>query len=144
MRTRCAVTVLCLMLGPMISCGEAFAHGAEEHGNMKQSDAPMQKLHAMMPMFSTASEGLEAALDKGDAPAAEAEAGRILAAIPDLKKSQPHRNARQRKKYLELAKKEQEAVTATAELAKKGDFAGARIAFQRVEQACAACHAKFR
>jgi len=40
---------------------------------------------------------LMSSLVKGEVAAAETEAGKILAAIPDLKKSKPHKNIKQRK-----------------------------------------------
>jgi soluble cytochrome b562 len=143
MRNRFAITALCLALGPLAMYGQALAHGTEEHGKMTM-DAQMKKLHAMMPMFSTASAQLEAALDKGDTPAAGSEAGKILASIPDLKKSKPHKNIKQHKKFVELATSLDKSVAATNALAQKGDFAGAMAAFKKVEEVCAACHAKFR
>ena len=143
MKNRFAIIALSLALGPFTMYGQALAHGTEKHGTMKM-DAQMKKLHAMMPMFSTASAQLETALDKGDAPAAEREAGKILAAIPDLKKSKPHKNVKQRKKFLELATSLDQSVTLTKDLAQKGDLGGAKVAFKKVEEACAACHAKFR
>jgi len=122
--------------------GEAFAHGTEGHG--KTAEAQMQKLHAIMPMFSVASAGLETALGKGDAAAVELESGRMLAAVPDLKKSKPHRNVSQRNNFLAFATNLEVALTSTVNLAKKGDFAGAKTSFTKVEKVCAACHAKFR
>jgi soluble cytochrome b562 len=142
-KNRIALSVLCLALGPLTMYGQALAHGTEEHGKMAM-DARMMKLHAMMPVFSVASAQLETALDKGDAPAAEAEAGKILASIPDLKKSKPHKNVKQRKKFLELATSLDKSVTLAMNLAQQGDFGGAKVAFKKVEEACAACHAKFR
>ncbi len=125
MRKRCAI--MCLMLGTLTFYGQAFAHGTEEHGKTTPVDAQMKKLHAIMPMFSVASAKLKTALEKGDAATVEAEAGKILAAIPDLKKSRPHKNIKQRKNFAVLA----------------ADF-DKRAAFKKVEEQCAACHAKFR
>ena len=144
MRTKCAVPVILLALGLLTIYGQAFAHGTEKHGKSKPADAQMKKLHDMMPMFSVASAKLEAALEKGDAAAVEAEAGKILSALPDLKKSKPHKNVKQRDKFLKLTKRQEETVIATVELAKKGDFAGARAAYKKVEEVCTECHAKFR
>lgn len=144
MRTRCAITVMCLMFGPLTMYGQAFAHGTEEHGKMKPADAQMNKLHAMMPMFSVASANLETALEKGNISAVEAEAGKILAGLPDLKKSKPHKNVKQRKKFVDFAINLDKAVTSTVDLAKKGDLASAKVAFKNVEKICVACHAKFR
>jgi cytochrome c556 len=143
MKTRRALATTCLILATLTTSGQAFAHGSEEHGTMKM-DAPMQKLHAMMPVFSLASAQLETALEKGDALAAGTEAGKILAAVPDLKLAKPHKHAKQRKKFLALATNLEQSVTATNDLAQRGDFAGAKVAFKRVEETCAACHAKFR
>lgn len=137
-------TITCLVLGMLALSGMAFAHGTEKHGKTTPADAQMKKLHAMMPMFSVASAKLEAAIEKGDAATVEVEAGKILKALPDLKKSKPHKNVNQRKKYVELATTLGMAINSTAHLAQKGDFAEAKTAFKKVEETCAACHAKFR
>ncbi len=136
--------ILCLVLGSMVINSVAFAHGTEKHGKTATTGDQMKKLHEMMPMFSVASAKLEAALGKGDAAEVEVEAGKIIAAVPDLKKSKPHKNIKQRKNFVELATKMDKAVISTVELAKKGDVAGAKAAFKRVEEACAECHVKFR
>ena len=143
MRKQYAITVMCLVLVSLTMRGVAFAHGTKEHGKMP-ADAQMQKLHAMMPMFSDALAKLETALGKGDTATVEAEADRILGALPDLKKSKQHKNVKQRKKFVELAKKQQRAVTSIVNLAKKGDLAGAKASLKKVEEICAACHARFR
>jgi cytochrome c556 len=122
----------------------AFAHGTNVHGNMAPADAQMKKLHAMMPMFSIASAELESAIKKGDATGAKIQADRILAAAPDLKMSKPHKNIKQREKFVELATKLEKTVVSTVDLASKGDFTGATMAFRIVEETCATCHAKFR
>jgi soluble cytochrome b562 len=129
-----------LYLRPM----DALAHGTEHHGTMVPVDAQMKKLHAMMPMFSLSSAGMETALEKGDVAALEAEAAKIATAIPGLKKSKPHKNIKQREKFVTLAKNLGETIATTLDRAKKGDLAGAKIAFKKVEETCAACHAKFR
>lgn len=144
MRIRGTITITCFVLGSLAIFAVAFAHGTEKHGKTTAAGVQMQKLHAMMPLLSVASANLESALDKGDIAAVETEANKILAAVPDLKKSKPHKNVKQRKTFVEVAVNLDRAVVTTAELAKKGDFAGAKAAFKKVEEACAACHAKFR
>ena len=104
----------------------------------------MKKLHAMMPMFSLTLAGLESALEKGEVAVVEAEAEKIIAAIPDLKKSRPHKNISQRKIFVRIAAKLEKTITSIADLAKQGDFAAAKVAFKNAEKTCAACHAKFR
>jgi cytochrome c556 len=144
MRNRSVITALCLALGTLTMFSQALAHGTEMHDHSAPDDMQMHKLHTMMPMFSVASANLETALKKGESGAVETEAQKIIAAIPDLKKSKPHKNVKQQYKFVELATTLGKTVTATASLAKKGDFAGAKAAFKRVEETCAACHAKFR
>ncbi len=122
MKTKCAIPTILLVLGLLTIYGQAFAHGTEKHGKSKPADTQMKKLHDMMPMFSLASAKLEAAIEKGDAAVVEAEAGKILSALPDLKKSKPHKNVKQRSKFVELAKKQEQAVIVTVDLAKSGDF----------------------
>jgi cytochrome c556 len=121
---------------------ETFAHGTDPRGG--HIDEQMKKLHAIMPMFSIASAELESALDKSDAAAAKIQADRILAAVPDLKRSRPHKNAKQRKVFVELATKLEKTVANTVDLANKDDISGAKAAFKKVEATCAACHARFR
>lgn len=118
------------------------AHGKDPRGG--SVDAQMKKLHAMMPMFSVASADLETALEKGDASAALIQADKIIAATPDLIKSKPHKNIKQRKKLVELATNFDKTMTTTVDLIKKNDISGAKTAFKQVEELCAACHAKFR
>lgn len=119
-----------------------YAHGTDPHGN--HIDAQMKKLHAIMPIFSLASAELGSALEKGDATAAKIQADRILEAVPDLKKSKPHKNVKHRKKFVELATNFEKTVTSTIDLINKDDLSGAKAAFRKVEEACATCHAKFR
>lgn len=121
---------------------EALAHGKDPRGGTV--DAQMKKLHAMMPVFSIASAELEAALDKGDTIAAKVSAEKIMAPIPDLKRSKPHKNVKQRKIFVELASNFDTATTSTVDLIKNEDFTGAKTAFKKVEEVCAACHTKFR
>jgi soluble cytochrome b562 len=140
-----------LLIAVVLSAGilfikpiETSAHGTGKHDKTSAADVRMKKLHDMMPMFSAASAGLESSLEKGDATTAKTQADRILAAVPDLKKSKPHKNVKQLKKYVGLATKLEETVTSTVNLANKGDIVGAKTAFKKVEEACAACHARFR
>lgn len=144
MRNRSTIITLSLVIGSLTLYGIAFANGTEKHGRTAPADTQMKNLHAMMPMFSVASAKLEAALEKGDTATVEVEAGKILAALPDLKKSKPHKNVKQQKKYVELATNLEKTVTSTVDKVKNGDLTGAKAAFKKAEEICAACHAKFR
>lgn len=144
MRKRCAVISICFAFGALAPSGAAFAHGTGSHGTTTVDDVQMKKLHEMMPLFSQVTAKLEAGLDNGNIALVEAETGKLLTYVPDLKKSKPHKNLKQRKKYVELATDLEMAVNSTASLARKSDFAGAKAAFKKIEEACAACHARFR
>lgn len=137
-----ALIAVVLSSGLLFITPKASAHGKDPRGGTV--DAQMKKFHAMMPMFSIASAELETAIEKGNAAAALVQAYNIKAAIPDLKKSKPHKNTKQRKKFVELATNFDEAVATTVDLIKKDDFSGAKAAFKKIEEACATCHAKFR
>ncbi|GFO58384.1 hypothetical protein GMST_07090 [Geomonas silvestris] len=130
-------------MGVVALGGVAAAHGTGAHGGMEH-DPQMRKLHAMMPMFSMASAELETALEKGDAAAADKESGKILAAIPDLKVSRPHRNVKQKKGFVKLAKQLEDRATEVRGLSQKGDFAAARPAFRKLEATCGECHDRYR
>ena len=122
----------------------ADAHSTEMHGKMTEDHAQMMKLHTIMPMFSIAFAQMEAALTKGDLAAVDQEAGKIKAAIPDLKKSKPHKNGKERKQYISLATKLEKMVAASADQAKNGNFTRAKASLDKAEKICATCHAKFR
>lgn len=133
-----------MMMGLITSHGIAFGHGTEKHGNMMPMDSQMKKLHAIMPMFSLACDNMVSALEKGEIARIESEAGKITAAIPDLKKTKPHKNIKQQSTFVTHASNLEKAVNTTVELAKKGALVEAKAAYKKVEGACAACHAKFR
>jgi soluble cytochrome b562 len=144
MGKRNMVVGLSMILGLSVSHGIAFAHGTEKHGKMVPADDQMKKLHAIMPMFSLASANMETALEKGEIAIVVSEAEKITTAIPELKKSKPHKNLKQRSKYVDHASNLEIAVITTVDLAKKGNLVEAKAAYKKVEEACAACHAKFR
>lgn len=123
--------------------GGAFAHGVEKHGK-NHSDAQMDRFHKMMPMYAQAQAKINEALNKGDASAVEAGAQQILATIPDLKKSKPHKNLKKLGTFKIIADAFGMDVKTTADMAKKGDFVGAGAAFRKAEERCSECHAKFR
>lgn len=131
-----------MVLGQLAMTTGAFAHGTD-HGKVG-ADSQMKKLHAMMPVFSTATAHLKAALDQQDVAAVESEAGKILAAVPDLKKAKPHKHQSQRKEFVKLSVRMEEQVKTTVGLAKKGDFSGAKKSLAEAEKVCAECHANFR
>mgnify|MGYP006954411771 CR=1 FL=1 len=91
MKNRRLISSLSLVLVLLSLHSVAFAHGTEKHVKSASDDTQMKKLHAMMPMFSLSSAELEAAMEKNDLPVVEKEAEKIIAAIPDLKKSKPHK-----------------------------------------------------
>ncbi|KAF0217122.1 MAG: hypothetical protein FD174_3423 [Geobacteraceae bacterium] len=122
----------------------AFAHEGEKHEKKHKANAQMQKLHDMMPMFAAAQANVEKALEKGDSASVEAEAGKMLATAPDLKKAKPHKNLKLPKTFRNIAAGFESDLKETVELAKKGDFTKAKAAFQKAEAKCTECHAKFR
>ncbi len=136
------VMVGVFLIGLVLTSGLVFAH--EGHSKKGATDQQMQKLHAMMPMFSVASARLETALQNKDTATAEKEANKILQAIPDLKKSRPHRNFKRKMDFVALAGRLEQKTTMVLELSKKGEFVEASTAFKAVEETCAACHDKFR
>lgn len=129
-----------VVLAGTVAVSPALAH--EHHG--MAHDAQMEKLHAMMPVFATASARIQVAVKKKDAAAVDAEAGKIVAAIPDLKKSKPHKHASQRKKYVQLAEQLGRHASAVTAEAKKGDFSAAGKEYSRLSKTCDACHAIYR
>ena len=76
----------------------------------------------MMPMFSVASAEMESAIYRGDIATTKIHADKILSAIPDLKKSKPHKNSKHADGFKILADKLGDDVRAEISLMEKGDF----------------------
>jgi cytochrome c556 len=133
-----------LVMGLLAFSAAAFSPSTEEHGKKVPADAQMKRLHAMMPVFSVASAEMETAIEKGDAAEVKTQADRILSAVPDLKKSNPHKNIRQITVFKSIAGKMGADITKIVTLAEKGNFAEAKAAFKNMEARCAECHTKFR
>lgn len=138
------IVLISIITGTIFMPSLLQAHGGKTHDKDMMKDPQMRKLHAMMPVFSVASGRLEMAIDKTDLASVEAEAGKILHSIPDLKKSKPHKNLKNRKKFVELAGVLETSLNETVAAAKQGDFPGAKRGFLKVEESCANCHAGFR
>jgi len=97
-----------------------------------------------MPMFSMALAELETAIEKGDATAVTVQTDKILTALPDLKKSKPHKNLKQITAYKKIATEFGDNVLAVRKLAINGDFGAAKEAFDKLESRCAECHTRFK
>lgn len=135
-----AMLVTCVLV---LTQGGAFAKEGKKHGN-GHHDAQMDRFHKMMPMYAQSQAKINGALEKGDAATVESEAEKILATIPDLKKSKPHKNLKKIDAFRKIADAFGADIEATAALAKKGDIAGARTAFKKAGERCDECHSKFR
>ncbi len=123
----------------LLASGDAFAHENHDKGHVR-----MEKLHHIMPMYAQAQAKIGEALTHGDAATIKNETTRILATIPDLKNAEPHKNIAQIAAFRKIASAFAGDVNKTAVLAKTGDFAGAKDAFQVVRMRCDKCHKKFR
>lgn len=118
-------------------------HGGMEHDGMHM-DESMARQHRMMAMYAQSQAKINESLQKQDAVTVEAETRKILATIPDLKKTRPHKNVKVRKEIIRIAAAFERDLKATVVNLNKRDFIGARKAFNRAEGKCSACHAKFR
>ena len=135
-----ATLVACLLV---LAQGGAFAHEGEKHGK-KPHDAQMDKFHTMMPMYAQTQAKINSAMEKGDAATVAAEAEKILATIPDLKKSKPHKNLKKIGTFRKIADAFGSEGKTTAVMAKKEELAGATAAFKKAGKRCDECHSKFR
>lgn len=143
MNSKCTVSALSFLFLALLYV-PAFGQGTEKPGKAKHAATQMKKMHQMMPMLSAAAANLETALAKDDLTATETEANKILSALPDLEKSRPHKNLKDRPKFVALVKEEKIAVATTLDFAKKGNFVEARSTFKKAEALCAECHTRFR
>jgi cytochrome c556 len=144
MRYKNNFITISLVLGSLsLSCA-AFAHGTNGHGQRTAENARMKKLHAIMPVFSAASAKLETAIEKGDPAEAKIQANRILAAVPDLKMSKPHKNIKQITDFKTIADKLGADITKIVSLTEQSNFAGAKVVFKNMEARCSECHTEFR
>jgi cytochrome c556 len=114
-----------------------------QHGRMHM-DESMAAQHRLMAFYTQASARINASLQKGDAGTVETETRKLLATIPELKKVTPHKNRKGQKAIGRIAAAFEADLKTTAARAAKRDLVGARKAFGKAEEECAACHAKFR
>jgi cytochrome c556 len=119
------------------------ARAQMEHGGMHM-DEPMAAQHRLMAIYAQALAKINAALQKGDAALVKTETRKMLATIPELKKLTPHKNRKGQKAIGRIAAAFEADLKTTSARAAKRDLAGAREAFRKAEEKCAACHAKFR
>ena len=138
-----SIIAWCLVMALSAVSAVAFAHGTEKH-KPAPANAQMQKLHDMMPMYEQAETKIKEALTTGDAATIREETAKILATIPDLKNAKPHKNAKQTAAFRKIASAFAGDVKKTATMAKTGDIAGAKAAFQVAQIRCNECHEKFR
>lgn len=136
-----AALTVCAML---LTQGGVFAHEGETHAKGNKEDTRMEKLHMIMPMYMQIRAKIDEALINGDAKAIETETGKILETTADLKKAKPHKNLKQIETFRKMAAAFEGDVRKTATLAKTGDLAGAKNAFQSAKKRCDECHNKFR
>lgn len=131
------------LLTVVLFSGALIVNGVSAHDH-EDHNTHMDKMHEMMPSFSTASTELKSALGKGDAVVVKVQADKMLASIPDMKMCKPHKNTNLNKKFVTLATSFERHLKATNAYADKGDFTGAKEAFKKVEKTCVDCHAKFK
>lgn len=132
-----------LLLGGVLLTGTANAkegHGSGGH----HVDARMAKLHHMMPRYAKAQAKINAALEGGDLKTVLEETESLLATTADLKKSKPHKKAKELAEFKRLAAGFERDLQQTAENARKPDLAGAKASFAEARKKCLACHAKYR
>lgn len=127
----------------LLAAGASFASEGKAHGK-HQVDAKMAKLHKMMPKYAKSQTRINAALEKGDAATIAKETGYLLSTAADLKNAKPHKKRKELKEFQRIAEEFEKDVKSTAELARKGDFEGAKASFSNAQKGCADCHIKFR
>jgi len=118
-------------------------HALMEHSGM-HAEVHMAAQHRLMATYAQAQAKIKEALEKANAEVVQNEIKKLLATIPELRKVTPHKNRKGQKAIERIAAAFEADLKTTAARAAKRDLAGARKAFGKVEEKCAACHAKFR
>jgi hypothetical protein len=125
----------------------AAAHGPSGHHETvpaAQDEEAMKAQHERMGKFEEAMVALGKAVIHGDKTDAGKHAARLTEALVGYEKDVPHKNGSRIKEFQAFYGEMKKRVTRLAADAGTGNLQKTALAYGRVLEVCASCHAKFR
>jgi cytochrome c556 len=146
MNTSLAYTSVFLVVASLAIGFPAAAHGPSGHhetATAEQNEEAMNAQHARMRNFEEAMVSLGEAVIHGDKSDAGKHAERLSEALGGHEKDVPHKNVTQIKEFRAFyGEMEKRALKLVAD-ADTGNLQKTSLAYGRVLEVCASCHAKF-
>ncbi|MBF8259424.1 MAG: cytochrome c class II [Actinobacteria bacterium] len=125
----------------------AAAHGPSGHqetATAAHDEGAMKAQHGRMGKFEEAMVALGKAVIHGDKTDAGKHAGRLSEALRGSEKDVPHKNVSRIKEFQALYGEMKKRAAKLAADAGTGNLQKTSLAYGRVLEVCASCHAKFR
>lgn len=118
--------------------------GHHETATAAQGEQAMKAQHERMGKFRTAMVALGEAVIHGNKAAAGEQASRMTEALRGHEKDIPHKNVSRTKEFQAFYGELKKRTAKLAADAKTGNLPKTSLAYGRVLEVCASCHAKFR
>jgi cytochrome c556 len=147
MNTSLAYTSVFLVVASLAIGFPVAAHGPSGHhetATEAQNEEAMKAQHERMGNFEEAMVALGKTVIHGDKPDAEKHAGRLTEALQGHEKDVPHKNVSRIKEFQALYGEMKKRAVKLAADAGTGNLQKTSLAYGRVLEVCASCHAKFR
>jgi cytochrome c556 len=147
MNTPLAYSSVLLVVASLAVGFPAAAHGPSGHhetASAAQDKDAMKAQHARMGNFKAAMVALGEAIIHGNKTAAGEHANRLTETLRGHEKDVPHKNVSRIKEFQAFYEELKERATKLAADAGTGNLRKTSLAYGRVLEACASCHAKFR
>jgi cytochrome c556 len=147
MNTSLAYACVFLVVAFLSSGFPAAAHGPSGHHETAaaaQGEEAMKAQHERMGNFEEAMVALGEAVIHGNKTGAGEHASRLTEALRGHEKDVPHKNVSRTKEFQALYGELQKRTARLAGDAKTGNLQKTSLAYGRVLEVCASCHAKFR
>jgi cytochrome c556 len=142
-----AFTSVLLVVASLAICFPAAAHGPSGHhetATAAHDEEAMKAQHERMGNFRAAMVALGEAVIHGNKTGAGEQATRLTDALRGHEKDVPHKNVSRTKEFKAYYGELQKRTARLAEDAKTGNLQKTSLAYGRVLEVCASCHAKFR
>ncbi len=147
MNTSLAYTCVFLVVASLTTGFPAAAHGTSGHhetATAAQGEDAMKAQHARMGNFEEAMVALGKAVIHGDKTGAGKHASRLTEALGGNEKDVPHNNVSRIKEFQAFYGEMKKRAVKLAADAGTGNLQKTALAYGRVLEVCASCHAKFR
>lgn len=124
--------------------GASGPSGHHETATAAQGEEAMKAQHERMGKFRAAMAALGEAVIHGNKTGAGEQANRLTDALRGHEKDVPHKNVSRTREFQTFYGELQKRTATLAGVAKTGNLQKTSLAYGKVLEVCASCHAKFR